>query len=165
MSVPFIDLEAQYQSIKQEINIAISRAVLSGNYILGPQVTLFEGEMAKYLGVAHAVGVASGTDALHLALRACGIGAGDEVITTPFTFIATAEVIKHCGATPVFTDIDAKTYNIDATKIAKKISKKTRAIIPVHLYGQPCDMDEILKLARKHNLKVIEDCAQALGAN
>lgn len=164
MSVPFVDLGSGYQSIKQEINVALSRVVLSGNYILGPKVRSFEGEMAKYLGVVHAVGVASGTDALHLALRACGIGSGDEVITTPFTFVATAEVINLCGAKPVFVDIDPKTYNIDVAKIKKKISKKTKAIIPVHLYGQPCDMDEIMALARKHHLKVIEDCAQALGA-
>lgn len=164
MSVPFVDLKAQYQSIKQEINVAISRGVLSGTYILGPEVGSFEEEMASYCSVAHAVGVASGTDALRLSLLACGIGPGDEVITTPFTFVATAEVINHCGAKPVFVDIDPKTYNIDPAKIKKKISKKTRAIILVHLYGQACDMDEILKLARKHDLKVIEDAAQALGA-
>jgi len=165
MSVPFVDLEASYQSMKQEINVAISQAVLSFDYILGPKVQFFEGEMAKYLRVAHAVGVASGTDALHLALRACGVGPGDEVITTPFTFVATAEVINHCGAKPVFVDIDPKTYNIDVAKIKKKVSQKTKVIIPVHLYGQPCDMDEIMILARKHGIKVIEDCAQALGAN
>ena len=164
MGIQFVDLQVQYQSIKKEIDAAISRVVSTGIYIMGPEVQSFEEAMASYIKVNHAVGVASGTDALHLALLACDIKAGDEVITTPFTAPATTEVIKHCGAIPKFVDIDAKTYNIDHFKIEKKISKKTKAIIPVHLYGQPCDMDEIMKLARKHELKVIEDCAQALGS-
>ena len=164
MNIQFVDLITQYQSIKEEIDAAISRVILKGIYIMGPEVQSFEEEMSSYLGVNYAVGVASGTDALHLALLACDIKPGDEVITTPFTAPATTEVIKHCGATPVFVDIDPKTYNIDPSKIEKKISRKTKAIIPVHLYGQSCDMDEIMKIARKHELKVIEDCAQALGA-
>jgi len=131
---------------------------------MGPEVQSFEEEMASYLKVDHAIGVASGTDALHLALLACDIKAGDEVITTPFTAPATTEVIKHCGATPVFVDIDPKTYNIDPAKIEKKVSRRTKAIIPVHLYGQSCDIDRIMVSVRKHKLKVIEDCAQALGA-
>jgi dTDP-4-amino-4,6-dideoxygalactose transaminase len=163
MSIQFVDLQAQYQSIKREIDSAISRVVSNGIYIMGPEVQSFEKEMSSYLKVDHAVGVASGTDALHLALLACGIGSGDEVITTPFTTPATTEVIKHCGAIPKFVDIDRKTYNIDPSKIEKKVSKKTKAIIPVHLYGQTCDMDGIFKVARKRKLKVIEDCAQALG--
>jgi len=164
MIIQFVDLIAEYQSIKEEIDGAISRVISRGIYIMGPEVQSFEEEMASYCGVDYAVGVASGTDALHLALLACDIKAGDEVITTPFTAPATTEVIKHCGAVPVFVDIDPKTYNIDPSKIEKKVSKRTRAIIPVHLYGQSCNMDEIMKIARRHNLKVIEDCAQALGA-
>ncbi|MFC1874998.1 DegT/DnrJ/EryC1/StrS family aminotransferase [Chloroflexota bacterium] len=163
MTIQFIDLQTQYQSIKEEIDSAISRVISSGIYIMGPEVQSFEEEMASYLKINHAIGVASGTDALHLTLLACDIKAGDEVITTPFTAPATTEVIKHCGATPIFVDIDQKTYNIDPTKIEKKISRRTKAIIPVHLYGQSCDMDKIMISARKHKLKVIEDCAQALG--
>lgn len=164
MNVPLVDLKAQYDSIKDELDAAIHRVVRSGQFILGSEVKAFEDEMAAYCGTKYAVGVASGTDALQLALLACGIKAGDEVITTPFTFIATAESIAKCGATPVFVDIDPKTYNIAPAQIEYKISKKTKAILPVHLYGQPAAMERILDVARKHNLKVIEDCAQALGA-
>lgn len=164
MKIPLVDLKAQYLSIKDEIDSAIQQTVESTQFILGPEVKALEQEIAGYLGAKYGVGVASGTDALHVALLACGIGPGDEVITTPFTFIATAETISRCGATPVFVDIDAKTYNIDAAKIAAKINKKTKAILPVHLYGQAADMDTILRLARKYNLKVIEDCAQSFGA-
>lgn len=164
MNIPLVDLKAQYDSIKGEIDSAIRGVVESGQFILGPETKALEEEIASYLGVKYAVGVASGTDALHLALLACGIKPGDEVITTPFTFIATAEAITNCGATPVFVDIDPQTYNIDPAQIEPKITAKTRAILPVHLYGQPADMDPILELARKYNLKVIEDCAQALGA-
>jgi len=164
MTIPLVDLKAQYDSIKDELDAAIHRVVRSGQFILGSEVKAFEDEMAAYCGTKYAVGVASGTDALQLALLACGIKAGDEVITTPFTFIATAESIAKCGATPVFVDIDPKTYNIDPSRIESKITNKTRAILPVHLYGQPAAMESILDLARKHNLKVIEDCAQALGA-
>ena len=164
MNIPFVDLRAQYQSIKEDIDAAISKVIAGSIYIRGPELQAFEQEMASYCGTAYAVGVASGTDALHLALLACGIKKGDEVITSPFTFVATTEVIKHCGAKPVFVDIDPKTYNIDPTKIKAKVSRKTKAIIPVHLYGQPCDMDPIMEIAREKKLRVIEDCAQALGA-
>jgi dTDP-4-amino-4,6-dideoxygalactose transaminase len=164
MNVPFVDLRAQYQSIKDDIDVAINKVIAGGIYIRGPEVQAFEEEMALYCETTYAVGVASGTDALHLALLACGIKPGDEVITTPFTFAATTEVIKHCGAKPVFADIDPKTYTIDPAKIASKVSRKAKAIIPVHLYGQSCEMDPIMEIARKKKLLVIEDCAQALGA-
>lgn len=164
MEIPLVDLPAQYRSIKGEIDKAIAGTIKSAQFILGPEVTAFESDMAAYIGVKHAVGVASGTDALHLAMLALGIGPGDEVITTPFTFIATVDMMMHCGARPVFVDIDPKTYNIDASQIESKITKKTKAILPVHLFGLPSEMDRILALAKKHHLMVIEDCAQALGA-
>lgn len=164
MRIPLVDLRAQYGSIKDEIDAAIYRVLEHGQFILGPEVKAFEEEMAAYCGTKFAVGVASGTDALHLALLACGIKPGDEVITTPFTFIATAESIAKCGARLVFVDIEPRTYNIDPTQIETKINPKTKAIVPVHLYGQPAAMEPILELAAKHNLRVIEDCAQALGA-
>jgi dTDP-4-amino-4,6-dideoxygalactose transaminase len=164
MKIPLVDLKAQYLSIKGEIDQAINKVIQSSQFVLGSEVDAFEKEIASYLGAGHAVGVASGTDALQLALLACGIKPGDEVITTPFTFIATAEAVAKCGARPVFVDIDPKTCNVKPSKIEAKITKKTMAILPVHLYGQPVDMDPILELGRKHNLKVIEDCAQALGA-
>ncbi len=164
MTIPLVDLKAQYLSFKGEIDDAIRATVEGGQFILGREVKALEEELATYLGVGYAVGVASGTDALLLALLACGVAPGDEVITTPFTFIATAETISRCGATPVFVDIDPKTYNIDTTRIEARISKKTKAILPVHLYGQPADMDTILQLARKYDIRVIEDCAQAFGA-
>jgi dTDP-4-amino-4,6-dideoxygalactose transaminase len=164
VNVPLVDLKAQYNSIKAEIDVAINRVLEHGQFILGPEVKAFEEEMAAYCGTKYAVGVASGTDALHLALLGCGIKPDDEVITTPFTFIATAESIAKCGAKPVFVDIDLKTYNIDPSQIESKITGKTKAILPVHLYGQPAAMERILDMARQHNLKVIEDCAQALGA-
>jgi dTDP-4-amino-4,6-dideoxygalactose transaminase len=164
MTIPLVDLKAQYNSIKDEIDSAIQRVLQNGQFILGPEVKAFENEMAAYCGTKYAVGVASGTDALHLALVACGIKSGDEVITTPFTFIATAESIVKCGAKPVFADIGPKTYNIDPVQIEAKITAKTKAIIPVHLYGQPAAMDDILTIARKHNLMIVEDAAQALGA-
>jgi dTDP-4-amino-4,6-dideoxygalactose transaminase len=163
VKVPLVDLKAQYHSIKEEIDQAVRGVIERGEYILGPEVRSFEEEIAAFIGVKYAVGVASGTDALHLAALAGGIKPGDEVITTPFTFIATAEVITNCGATPVFVDIEPKTYNIDPNKIESKITPKTRAILPVHLYGQPVNMNSIMELARKYNLKIIEDCAQALG--
>ncbi len=162
--IPLVDLKAQYDSIKEEINEAVQRVLQSGEFILGAEVEALEEEIAAYIGVKYAVGVASGTDALQLALIACGISQGDEVITTPFTFIATAEAITRCGARPVFVDIDPETYNIDPMIIEAKIGEKTRAILPVHLYGQSADMKPILDIANRHNLKVIEDCAQAMGA-
>jgi dTDP-4-amino-4,6-dideoxygalactose transaminase len=163
--IPMVDLQRQYQNLKTEMEEAIRSVLNQGQFILGPEVSTLESEVAAYHGVPFAAGVASGTDALLLALRACGIGAGDEVITTPFTFIATAEVISHVQATPVFVDISPETFNIDPEKIEAKITAKTRAIIPVHLFGHPADMDPILELARRHRLKVIEDCAQAFGAD
>ncbi len=164
MKTPLVDLKTQYASIKEEIDRAVQEVIRSGEFILGPELKAFEDEIASYLGVKHAAGVASGTDALELALLACGIKPGDEVITTPFTFIATAETIAKCGAKPVFVDIDPKTYNIAPEKIEPRITKKTKAIVPVHLYGQPADMDPIMEVSKKYGLKVIEDCAQALGA-
>lgn len=164
MKIPLVDLKAQYNSIRQEIDEATRRVIEGGQFILGPEVKALEDEIAAFLGTKCALGVASGTDALRLALLACGIKPGDEVITTPFTFIATAEAITQCGATPMFVDVEPKTYNIDPAKIEPKITEKTRAILPVHLYGQPADMVVILELASKYSLRVIEDCAQALGA-
>jgi dTDP-4-amino-4,6-dideoxygalactose transaminase len=162
--IPILDLTRQYRDLKQEIDAAMQRVAAGGRYILGPEVQALERELAAYCGCAHGVGVANGTDALHLALRALRIGPGDEVITTPFTFVATTEAIGMVGATPVFVDIDPGTFNLDARRLEAAITPRTRAIMPVHLYGQPCDMDPILDLAAARGLKVIEDCAQALGA-
>jgi dTDP-4-amino-4,6-dideoxygalactose transaminase len=164
MKIPLIDLIAQYHSIRDEIEQAIRGVLESGVFILGPNVAAFEKEMAAYLGVKYAVGVASGTDALLLTLRAFGIGPGDEVIVPAYTFFATAEVVSQVGATPVFLDIDPRTYCLDVKQLESKITARTKAIIPVHLYGHPADMAPILELAKKHGLKVIEDNAQALGA-
>ena len=162
--IKFLDLTAQYKSIKKEIDVAIKGVLNSGQFIGGEEVENFEKEIAKFCGVKYAISVNSGTDALFLSLKALGIGPGDEVITTPFTFIATAGVIANCGAKPVFVDIDPKTFNIDSSKIEKKITKKTKAILPVHFFGQMADMDEIMRIARKYKLYVIEDAAQAIGA-
>lgn len=164
MTIPMVDLKVQYEAIKEEINSAVLGVVQSTAFILGPQGKALEQEVAAYHGVKHAVGVASGTDALHLALIAAGVGRGDEVITTPFTFIATAEAVSYVGAVPVFVDIEPDTFNIDPEHIEKKITKKTKAVIPVHLYGHPAEMDRIMKIAKKYNLRVIEDCAQSFGA-
>lgn len=172
MKIPLVDLRAQYNSIKEEIDEAVRKVIERGEFILGSEVEALEDEIAAYLGVRYAVGVASGTDALKLALLGCGIKPGDKVITTPFTFIATTEAITQCGAIPVLVDIDPKTYNIDPKKIEQYLQSMpitnyqspATTIIPVHLYGQPADMAPILELAKKYNLKVIEDCAQALGA-
>jgi dTDP-4-amino-4,6-dideoxygalactose transaminase len=164
MRVPLVDLRSQYLSLKDEIDGAIARVIDNCTFILGDEVRMFEEEFASFCGVKFAVGVASGTAALHLALRACGVETGDEVITSPFTFIATAEAISHAGARPVFADIDPLTYNIDPKKIEDAISEKTRAIIPVHLYGHPAEMDELRTIASRYNLKIIEDAAQAHGA-
>jgi len=162
--IPLVDLKAQYETIRDEVDAAIQRVLQHGQFILGPEVQAFEQETATYCGAKYAVGVASGTDALHLALLAYGVEAGDEVITTPFTFIASAEAISRCGATPVFVDIDLRSYNINPSQIEQKVTSRTRAILPVHLYGQPADMDPIMELATKYDFKVIEDCAQALGS-
>jgi dTDP-4-amino-4,6-dideoxygalactose transaminase len=165
MSIPMVDLKVQYLALKEEIDRGVLEALEKTQYILGPNVAAFEEEAAAYLGVKHAIGVASGTDALHLALAAAGISEGDEVITTPFTFIATAEAIRYVGARPVFVDIDPKTFNLDPAKIEEAITPKTRAVLPVHLFGQPADMEAIEALCTKHDLLLIEDCAQSFGAD
>ncbi len=164
MRIPLIDFKAQYKSIEKEIDAAIKEVLLSGQYILGPIVKEFEEQIAAYCGVRYAIGVASGSDALILALRALDIDPGDEVITTPFTFVATAHAIVHCGAKPVFVDIDPDTFNINPDLIEPVITKKTKAIIPVHLYGHPANMDPIMGIAKAYNLYVVEDAAQAFGA-
>ncbi|HXF85987.1 MAG TPA: DegT/DnrJ/EryC1/StrS family aminotransferase [Anaerolineales bacterium] len=162
--IPLVDLTAQYRSIKDEIDAAVASTLASGHFILGPQVVKFEESVASYLGASYAVGLASGTDALVIALRALDIGVGDEVIVPAYTFFATAGAVMSVGAKPVFVDIDSQTYQIDTSKIERAITPKTKAIIPVHLYGHPSEMKPILEIARKHNLKVIEDNAQAFGA-
>jgi len=162
--IPPLDLKRQYKIIGEQVTAAVQEVLTSGYYIGGSPVKSFEQQFAAYLGVTECVSCNSGTDSLFLALRALEIGAGDEVITTPFTFIATAEVIAAVGAKPVFVDIDAATFNLDVTKIAAAVTDKTKAIIPVHLFGQPMDMDAIMSLAEAHGIAVIEDCAQATGA-
>ncbi|NMG09275.1 DegT/DnrJ/EryC1/StrS family aminotransferase [Brasilonema sp. UFV-L1] len=164
-SVPAFDIKQQYNSIEAEVSAAVLEVLASGRYIGGPLVAGFEQQLAAYTGVTECVACNSGTDALFLALRAFDIGAGDEVITTPFTFIATAEVISAVGAKPVFVDIDATTFNLDLEQVATAITPKTKAVIPVHLFGQPVDMTALLSIAQAHNLVVIEDCAQSTGAN
>jgi len=159
-----LDLRPQYASIREEVQAAIDSVLDSQQFILGPQVQALEREIARYCGARYAVGVASGTDALILALAASGIGPGDQVLVPPFSFIATADSVSLLGATPVFVDIQPDTFNLDPARLAARLTPRTRAIIPVHLYGQPADMDPILAIARQHNLKVIEDCAQALGS-
>lgn len=163
-NIPPIDLAQQYKTIEEEINAAVLSVLASGRYIGGTPVENFERQLAAYIGVSEAVSCNSGSDALYLALRALGIGAGDEVITTPFTFIATAEAISTVGATPVFVDIDAQTFNLDINQVSSAITGKTKAILPVHLFGQPVDMTRLMAVAQRHNLAVIEDCAQATGA-
>ncbi|GAB4563753.1 MAG: DegT/DnrJ/EryC1/StrS family aminotransferase [Anaerolineae bacterium] len=163
-TIPLVDLKAQYQLIRDEIDAAIQRVIDNTAFIMGPEVKAFEEEFAAYCEASYAVGVSSGTAALFLALKACGIGPGDEVITTPMTFIATAEAVSQAGARPVFVDIDPRTYNIDPDQVQAAISPRTRAILPVHLYGQPAEMDPLLAIARRHGLWVIEDAAQAHGA-
>jgi dTDP-4-amino-4,6-dideoxygalactose transaminase len=163
--VPQLDLTAQYAAIGAEIRTAIERVLASQHFILGSEGAAFEQEIAQLCGVTHGVGVASGTEALILALRVCGVQAGDEVVIPPFTFVATGSAISALGAKPVFADIRPDTYNIDPWDLARRVTKKTKAIIAVHLYGLACDMDTILNFARAHNLRVIEDNAQSIGAS
>jgi dTDP-4-amino-4,6-dideoxygalactose transaminase/acetyltransferase-like isoleucine patch superfamily enzyme len=163
-TIPFLDLKAQYQSIRTEVKEALDRVLESGNFVLGEEVGAFERAFADYCQAKHAVAVNSGTSALHLALLAAGIGPGDEVITTPFTFVATTAAIMYAGARPVFVDIDPRTFNVDVTQIESAITPRTKAILPVHLYGQPADMDAIMEIAKRRGLFVIEDACQAHGA-
>jgi dTDP-4-amino-4,6-dideoxygalactose transaminase len=164
LKVPLLNLKAQYSEIQDELETAVLNVLRSGFYILGPLVKDFEEKSAEYLGSKYAIGCANGSDALYIALLALGIQPGDEVITTPFTYIATAEAISQIGAIPVFVDIEENTFNINPSLIEKKINSKTKAIMLVHLFGQCCKMNEIMQIAEKHNLKIIEDSAQAFGA-
>ncbi len=164
MAIPFIDLSGQYQSIEKELFSAIKGVIHSRHFVLGENVEKLEKKFAEKIGAKFAISLASGTDALYLSLLALGIGRGDEVITTPFTFFATAGTISHAGATPVFADVDPSTFNLDPQKIESKITKRTKAIMPVHLYGLPCDMKAIMSIAKRHKLPIIEDAAQAFGA-
>jgi len=164
LAVPFVDLKAQYQSIKDEIDAAVARVIRNTSFILGPEVEAFEQAFAEYVGARFCLGLNSGTAALHVALLAGGIGAGDEVIVPANSFFATAEAVSLVGATPVFVDADPVSYTIDTSKIEKAITGRTRAIIPVHLYGQSADLDPIFEIARRRNLLVVEDAAQAHGA-
>lgn len=164
MNIPSIDLKAQHQSIRPEIEAAIAEVFARGAFILGEETQAFEREFADFCGVAHAIGVDSGTSALHLALRACGIGPGDEVISVSHTAVATIAAIEMCAARPVLVDITPETMTMDPSRLEQALSPRTRAILPVHLYGCPANLDEILDFAKKHHLFVIEDCAQAHGA-
>ena len=164
MKVPQINLWAHHEPLMEEFRQAFERVMRSSQFIMGQEVKDFEAAAAEYLGVKHAVGVGNGTDALAICLRAMDVGLGDEVITTPFSFIATAEVIVALGAKPVFADINPDTYNIDPAKIEATITDKTRVILPVHLYGQAAEMEPILEIAKRHNLNVLEDAAQAFGS-
>jgi len=164
MDVPLLDLRAQYRSIKEEVDAAVANVFASQHFILGPVVVECETAVAAYSNCDHAVGVSSGSDALLVALMAEGIGAGDEVITTPYTFFATAGAVTRLGATPVFVDIDPESFNMDVTAIAAAVTPRCKAIIPIHLYGRMADMDPVMQVARDHDLVVIEDAAQAIGA-
>lgn len=162
--IPPVDLTRQYKQIQEEADLAVLNLLNSGRYIGGEAIATFEREFAEYIGASQCVSCNSGTDALWLALKALKIGEQDEIITTPFSFFATAEVITRAGAKPIFVDIDPDTFNLNLTQIEQAITPRTKAIIPVHLFGQPVDMTELMAIARKHNLYVIEDCAQATGA-
>lgn len=164
MHIPMVDLRAQHAEISAEVEAGLLAVMDSGQFVLGPQVAAFEQEAADSLGAAHAVSCGSGTDALHLALHALGIGPGDEVITTPFTFFATAEAIRYVGARPVFVDIDRRTFNLDPAQVEAAVTPATRALLPVHLFGQTAAMEPLQDIARRHDLRIVEDCAQAFGA-
>ena len=164
VTVPYLDLKAQYQSIKHEIDAALARVLESCQFVLGPEVAAFEQEFAAYCGTSECIALNSGTSALHLALIAAGVGPGDEVITVPFTFVASVAAVLYAGAKPVLVDIDRQSFNMDPAAIEAVITPRTKAILPVHLYGQPADMDPIMEIARQHGLIVIEDAAQAHGA-
>src|SRR6476620_11172836 len=163
VKVPYLDLKAQYQSIKPEIDAAIARVLDSCQFVLGSEVAGFEQDFAAYCGTSECIAVNSGTSALHLALLAAGVGPGDEVITVPFTFVATVAAILYTGARPVFVDIEPRSFTMDVRRLASVVTERTKAVIPVHLYGQAADMDPIMGFARRHGLKVIEDAAQAHG--
>ena len=162
--IPLVDLKAQYLTIKSDVAAAVGRVLDTGQFVLGPEVEAFEQEFAAYQGAAQGIAVNTGTSALHLALMAAGVGPGDEVITVPFTFVATVAAIGYVGARAVYVDIDPKTFTIDVNQIEGAITPRTKAIVPVHLYGQPADMDPIIEIANRHGLKVIEDGCQAHGA-
>ncbi len=164
MRVPMLDLKAQHAAIREDVMRAVAAVFDSQHFILGPEVKALEAELAEYLDVKHAIGVSSGTDALLVALMALGVGPGDEVVTTPFSFFATAGCVARVGATPVFVDIDPVTFNVDAARVEAAITPRTKALLPVHLYGQSADMDPILEVATRHALPVIEDGAQAIGS-
>ena len=164
MKIPLYDPAPDIEAHREEYEAAIRNVLDHGQFVLGPELEAFEAKAAEYLGVEHAVGVNSGTDALVIALRAAGVGPGDEVITTPFSFFATAESVSNLGATPVFVDIEEESFNIDPSKIEAAVTGKTKAILPVHLFGRPAEMDPILEIAGRHGLPVIEDCAQSFGA-
>ncbi len=164
IAIPVENLTRQWQQIEPEIMEAVKRVLPSGKYTLGPELAAFESEFAALSGAKYGIGISSGTAALHLGLLACGVGPGDEVITVPNTYVATVFAITYCGAIPVFVDIDPDTYNMDVKQIESKITPRTRAILPVHLYGQVSNMEAILDIARKHQLKVVEDCAHTHGA-
>lgn len=164
-SVPLLDLKAQYARIGPEISQATSEVLNSQEFVLGRQVAGFEEDLARFVGARYAVGLASGTDALLLSLMALGIGPGDEVITTPFTFFATAGAIARVGARPVFADVEPHSFNIDPEEVGKRVSRRTRAIIPVHLFGRAAEMDPVMRIARRHGLRVVEDAAQAIGTS
>jgi dTDP-4-amino-4,6-dideoxygalactose transaminase len=164
MRIPVEDLTRQWNQIGPEIMDAAARVLPKGKYTLGPELAAFEAEYAAFVGSSYAIGISSGTAALHLALLACGVGPGDEVITVPNTYIATIFAITYCGATPVFVDVDDRTYNMDTGQLAARITPRTKAILPVHLYGQIANMEAIMEVARRHNLKVVEDCSHTHGA-
>lgn len=164
VTIPVEDLKRQWQQIEPEIMDAVRRVLPTGKYTLGPELTAFEAEFASYVGTKFSIGISSGTAALHLALLACGVGPGDEVITVPNTYIATTFAISYCGATPVFVDVEPDTFNMDPQQIEDKITSRTKAVLPVHLYGQVSNIESIVEIAHRHNLKVVEDCAHTHGA-